>query len=94
MICVFGIFKKFVVLVNKELGELLGDVVDFIVQVVDEVIVGKFDDEFLLVVFQIGLGIQFNMNINEVISNCVIELVGGECGLKKFVYFNDYVNCG
>lgn len=94
VIWVLGILKKGVVQVNVEFGELFVDVVDFIVKVVDEVIVGKFDEYFLLVVFQIGLGIQSNMNVNEVIFNCVIEFVGGEMGSKKLVYFNDYVNRG
>lgn len=94
VICVFGIIKQVVVQVNMVIGNLdvmLGNVM---VQVVSEVVVGKFDDNFLLVVWQIGFGMQLNMNVNEVILNCVIQILGGEMGLKKFVYFNDYVNMG
>lgn len=61
-------------------------------KVVDEVVEGKLNDYFFFVVWQIGLGIQINMNVNEVISNRVIEMLGGEFGSKIFVYFNDYVN--
>ncbi|MBO8573692.1 class II fumarate hydratase, partial [Staphylococcus aureus] len=60
----------------------------------DEVIAGKLDDEFPLVVFQTGSGTQSNMNTNEVISNRAIELAGGERGSKKPVHPNDHVNRG
>ncbi|WP_446513541.1 lyase family protein, partial [Photobacterium sp. DNB22_13_2] len=71
-----------------------GDVADLIVQAADEVIAGKLDDEFPLVVFQTGSGTQSNMNTNEVISNRAIELAGGERGSKKPVHPNDHVNRG
>ena len=92
MIRALGTLKKSAALANKELGELPGDVADLIVQAADEVIAGKLDDEFPLVVFQTGSGTQSNMNTNEVISNRAIELAGGERGSKKPVHPNDHVN--
>lgn len=62
--------------------------------VADEVIAGKLDDHFPLVVFQTGSGTQTNMNVNEVISNRAIELMGGAMGSKKPVHPNDHVNMG
>ena len=94
MIRALGTLKKSAALANKELGELPGDVADLIVQAADEVIAGKLDDEFPLVVFQTGSGTQSNMNTNEVISNRAIELAGGERGSKKPVHPNDHVNRG
>ena len=92
MIRALGTLKKSAALANKELGELPGDIADLIVQAADEVIAGKLDDEFPLVVFQTGSGTQSNMNTNEVISNRAIELAGGERGSKKPVHPNDHVN--
>src|SRR5690606_20791152 len=63
-----------------------------IVQAAQEVIDGKLDDHFPLVVWQTGSGTQSNMNANEVISNRAIELLGGEQGSKKPVHPNDHVN--
>lgn len=60
--------------------------------VLDEVIEGKLDDHFPLVVWQTGSGTQSNMNVNEVISNRAIEILGGELGSKKPVHPNDHVN--
>lgn len=93
VIYVLVLIKKVVVWVNDYFGELLLEVVWLIEQVVDEVFVGCYDEYFLLVVWQIGSGIQINMNVNEVIVGCVNELVGNLCGGKLLVYFNDYVNC-
>src|SRR5690606_7515022 len=64
------------------------------VQAADEVISGKLDQEFPLVVFQTGSGTQSNMNANEVISNRAIELAGGAKGSKAPVHPNDHVNRG
>jgi fumarate hydratase class II len=89
-----GILKKGAAQANAELGELPPDVADLIVQAADEVISGKLDDHFPLVVFQTGSGTQSNMNANEVISNRAIELAGGEMGSKKPVHPNDHVNRG
>ena len=94
MIRALGTLKNSASLANKALGELPCDVADLIVQAADEVIAGKLDDEFPLVVFQTGSGTQSNMNTNEVISNRAIELAGGERGSKKPVHPNDHVNRG
>jgi len=89
-----GILKKGAAQANKDLGELPAEVADLIVRAADEVIAGKLDDHFPLVVFQTGSGTQSNMNANEVISNRAIELAGGEMGSKKPVHPNDHVNRG
>jgi fumarate hydratase class II len=89
-----GILKKSAALANGELGQLPADTVKLIVQAADEVIAGKLDDHFPLVVFQTGSGTQSNMNANEVISNRAIEMAGGTMGTKKPVHPNDDVNRG
>jgi fumarate hydratase class II len=81
-------------LANGELGQLPADTVKLITQAADEVIAGKLDDHFPLVVFQTGSGTQSNMNANEVISNRAIEIAGGVMGSKKPVHPNDDVNRG
>jgi fumarate hydratase class II len=88
----FGILKKAAALTNRELDNLEEDVCDLIVRAADEVIDGKLDDHFPLVVWQTGSGTQSNMNVNEVISNRAIELAGGKMGSKKPVHPNDHVN--
>jgi fumarate hydratase class II len=88
----FGILKKAAALTNHELDNLEKDVCDLIVRAADEVIEGKLDDNFPLVVWQTGSGTQSNMNVNEVISNRAIELAGGEMGSKRPVHPNDHVN--
>jgi len=89
-----GILKKAAALANAELGELPTEKMELIVQAADEVIAGRLDDHFPLVVFQTGSGTQTNMNANEVISNRAIELAGGVMGSKKPVHPNDDVNMG
>ncbi|HLU00849.1 MAG TPA: class II fumarate hydratase [Burkholderiaceae bacterium] len=89
-----GILKKAAAMANRELGELPGDVAELIVRAADEVIEGKLNDEFPLVVFQTGSGTQSNMNVNEVIANRAIELAGGVRGSKTPVHPNDHVNRG
>ncbi len=88
----FGVLKKAAALTNNELGLLGDDIADLIVLAADEVISGKLDDHFPLVVWQTGSGTQSNMNVNEVISNRAIELGGGEMGSKTPVHPNDHVN--
>ena len=88
----FGLIKKTAVLVNSELGLIASDKRDLIVRAAEEVIEGKLDDNFPLVIWQTGSGTQTNMNCNEVISNRAIELSGGEIGSKKPVHPNDDVN--
>ncbi|MDZ7360118.1 MAG: class II fumarate hydratase [candidate division KSB1 bacterium] len=92
MIWAFGILKKAAALVNKELGLLPAEKADLIVKAADEVISGKLDDHFPLVVWQTGSGTQTNMNANEVISNRAIEMAGGKMGSKKPIHPNDDVN--
>jgi fumarate hydratase, class II len=88
----FGIVKKAAALENRELGKLDATKTDLIVRAADEVIAGKFDDQFPLVVWQTGSGTQSNMNANEVIANRAIELAGGVMGSKKPIHPNDDVN--
>jgi fumarate hydratase class II len=87
-----GVLKKCAALANAELGELSQDKVDLIVRAAQEVIDGKWDTEFPLVVFQTGSGTQSNMNANEVIGNRAIQLAGGVIGSKKPIHPNDDVN--
>ena len=89
-----GILKKAAALANGELGELAPELVKPIVAAADEVIAGKLNSHFPLVVFQTGSGTQSNMNANEVISNRAIEIVGGVMGSKKPIHPNDHVNRG
>ncbi len=88
----FGILKKAAALTNADLGELDRGLCDLIARAADEVIEGKLDAHFPLVVWQTGSGTQSNMNVNEVIANRAIELAGGELGSKKPVHPNDHVN--
>src|ERR1700688_4236790 len=87
-----GILKKCAALANGELGQLSKEKVDLIVRAAQEVIDGRWDDEFPLVVFQTGSGTQTNMNANEVIANRAIQLAGGVVGTKKPIHPNDDVN--
>lgn len=87
-----GILKKAAAMTNKELGILSADKADLIIRAADEVIAGKLDTHFPLVVWQTGSGTQTNMNANEVISNRAIELAGGVIGSKKPIHPNDDVN--
>jgi fumarate hydratase class II len=89
-----GILKKAACLVNMDLGKMPKDKGDLITKAADEVIDGKLDDHFPLVVWQTGSGTQSNMNSNEVISNRAIELAGGKLGSKDPVHPNDHVNMG
>jgi fumarate hydratase class II len=88
----FGIVKKAAALTNHDLGKLDATKTDLIARAADEVIEGKLDGHFPLVVWQTGSGTQSNMNANEVISNRAIELAGGTVGSKKPVHPNDDVN--
>ncbi|KAF9277719.1 fumarase fum1 [Linnemannia elongata] len=91
LIKAFGVLKRAAAQVNMTYG-LDAKVGDAIVKAADEVIEGKLLDHFPLVVWQTGSGTQTNMNVNEVISNRAIELLGGELGSKKPVHPNDHVN--
>jgi fumarate hydratase class II len=87
-----GIVKRAAAETNMALGKLDAKIGDAIVKAAQEVIEGKLDAHFPLVVWQTGSGTQSNMNANEVISNRAIEMLGGEQGSKKPVHPNDHVN--
>ncbi len=87
-----GIVKRAAAETNMALGRLDPKIGEAIVNAAQEVIDGKLDDHFPLVVWQTGSGTQSNMNANEVISNRAIEMLGGEMGSKKPVHPNDHVN--
>jgi len=86
--------KRAAAKVNAELGELDGKIADAIVRAADEVIAGKWPDEFPLSVWQTGSGTQSNMNMNEVLANRASELLGGARGEERLVHPNDHVNRG
>ncbi len=88
----FGILKKACAQANEVLGQLPATKAELIIRAAEEVIAGKWDAEFPLVVFQTGSGTQSNMNANEVIANRAIMLAGGEIGSKKPINPNDDVN--
>jgi fumarate hydratase, class II len=89
-----GLLKKAAALANGELGELPAERVELIARAADDVIEGRLDEEFPLVVWQTGSGTQSNMNANEVIANRAIQLAGGVVGSKEPVHPNDDVNRG
>ncbi len=89
-----GLLKKAAARANAELGELPEEIALLIEQAADEVIEGRLDAHFPLVVFQTGSGTQSNMNANEVIANRAIEIAGGVMGSKSPVHPNDHVNRG
>ena len=87
-----GIVKRAAAEANMVLGRLDPNIGETIVKAAQEVIDGKLNDHFPLVVWQTGSGTQSNMNANEVISNRAIEMMGGQMGSKKPVHPNDHVN--
>ncbi len=87
-----GVIKQAAATVNMAQGKLNPELGNAIVEAASEVVAGKFDDHFPLVVWQTGSGTQSNMNANEVISNRAIELLGGQLGTKSPVHPNDHVN--
>jgi fumarate hydratase class II len=89
-----GVIKKACALVNIDQGDIDPKLGTAIADAAQEVIDGKFDAHFPLVVWQTGSGTQSNMNANEVISNRAIEILGGTLGSKKPVHPNDHVNMG
>ena len=88
----YGLLKKSAATVNESFSSLDSKIADTIRTAADEVIEGKLDDHFPLVVWQTGSGTQTNMNVNEVIANRAIEILGGELGSKDPVHPNDHVN--
>lgn len=94
LIKAFALQKRAAAVVNKNLKALDATLADLIIKAADEVIAGKLNDHFPLVVWQTGSGTQTNMNVNEVISNRAIEMAGGVMGSKTPVHPNDHVNKG
>jgi fumarate hydratase class II len=90
----YGYVKKAAALVNAEAGRLAQWKADAIVRAADEAIASKLDEHFPLYVWQTGSGTQSNMNVNEVLSNRAIQLLGGKIGSKSPVHPNDDVNMG
>jgi len=89
-----GVIKHACAIANKERGKLDAKLADAIIAAASEVVAGKLDDHFPLVVWQTGSGTQSNMNANEVISNRAIEMLGGTIGSKDPVHPNDHCNMG
>jgi len=87
-----AMIKKAAAIVNAKNGDLDKKVSKIIIRVANEIIAGKHKDHFPLKVWQTGSGTQTNMNVNEVISNRAIHLLGGKVGSKKPVHPNDHVN--
>src|ERR1700729_762498 len=90
----YGYVKKAAALVNTRAGRMPGWKGQLIQRVCDEVTSGSLDEDFPLYVWQTGSGTQSNMNVNEVISNRCIQLVGGKLGSQQPVHPNDHVNMG
>jgi len=87
-----AVIKKAAAIVNAKNKDLDPKLSKYIVKVAEEIIKGKLNDQFPLKVWQTGSGTQTNMNVNEVISNRAIEMMGGKMGSKKPVHPNDHVN--
>src|SRR3954464_7752182 len=92
LIRAFGIQKRAAALANMSLGILDEKLGGAIAAAAEEVIDGRLDDHFPLVVWQTGSGTQTNMNLNEVIANRANEMLGAPLGAKKPVHPNDHVN--
>ena len=88
----FGILKKAAAIANQELGLLDSEKAKYVIAAAEEVIEGKLDDHFPLSIWQTGSGTQSNMNVNEVIANRAIEIMGGKLGSKSPIHPNDHVN--
>ncbi len=89
-----GVIKQACAEANKAGGRLPPEIADAMIAAASEVVAGKLDDHFPLVVWQTGSGTQSNMNANEVVSNRAIEILGGEMGSKSPVHPNDHCNMG
>jgi len=94
IVSALGVIKKACALANIDSGKLSKDHGMAIVEAASEVISGKLDDHFPLVVWQTGSGTQSNMNANEVIANRAIEILGGTIGSKDPIHPNDHCNMG
>ncbi|MEM9212468.1 MAG: class II fumarate hydratase, partial [Pseudomonadota bacterium] len=89
-----GVIKQACAEANKANGKLPAEIADAVITAAREVVAGKLDEHFPLVVWQTGSGTQSNMNANEVISNRAIEILGGAIGSKSPVHPNDHCNMG
>lgn len=89
-----GLIKHCAAEVNKEFGDVDAKVADAVMKAATEVADGKFDDQFVVDIFQTGSGTSTNMNANEVIANRAIEILGGKRGDRTLVHPNDHVNNG
>ena len=87
-----AIIKKAAAIVNTRNNDLDKRISKYIIKAADEIIKGKLDNNFPLKVWQTGSGTQTNMNVNEVIANRAIQMMGGKLGSKKPVHPNDHVN--
>jgi len=94
MISSIAMIKRSAAIVNNQLNFIDSKVKDAIVKACDEVIQGKFDNQFIVDVYQTGSGTSSNMNANEVIANRACEILGGNKGDKTLVHPNDQVNYG
>ena len=94
MINALGIIKRSAAIVNCQLGILDEERKNAIIQAADEVIDGKFDNQFPIDTFQTGSGTSSNMNCNEIIANRSSELMGGQIGTREPVHPNNHVNMG
>jgi aspartate ammonia-lyase len=94
LIRAFGMVKRAAAEANKELGLLDAHRADAIIQAAQEVIDGRWNEEFVVDVFQAGAGVSFHMNANEVLANRANEILGGKLGEYAFVHPNDHVNYG
>lgn len=94
LIRAFGMVKRAAAEANKSLGLVDEKHADAMIQAAQEVIDGKWNKQFVVDVFQAGAGVSFHMNINEVIANRAIELLGGKLGDYSIVHPNDHVNYG
>ena len=94
MIDALAIIKRSAAIANHQLGLIDKNIKDAIISSADEIIDGKFDNQFLIDIFQTGSGTSSNMNCNEIISNRASEILGGTIGTKKPVHPNDHVNLG
>ncbi|HEX6772813.1 MAG TPA: lyase family protein, partial [Acidobacteriaceae bacterium] len=90
----FGMVKRAAAEANKRLGLISEKRADAIIQAAQEVIEGKWNNEFVVDVFQAGAGVSFHMNTNEVIANRANEILGGKLGEYAEVHPNDHVNYG
>lgn len=89
-----GLIKEAAAEVNKEFGDVDAAICDAVAAASKEVAEGKFDDQFVVDVFQTGSGTSTNMNANEVLANRAIEILGGKRGDRSLVHPNDHVNSG